>query len=403
MRILRVHNRYQERGGEDVCFEAEVDLLRAYGHEVSTLVVSNDDIPAQRSLLTTAKLAISTVWSTAGQQRVAEAITTHDPDVVHFDNTFPMLSPAVYSICRRMGKPVVQTLHNYRPLCPGAALFRDGKPCESCLGKTFPWPGVVHACYRDSRPESLAVASMIATHRIRGTWTRDVDRYITMTTFERNKYIEGGFPANKISIKPHFVDVKRHRDQPRREGLMVVGRRPAPQGFVTLLNAWQADPVTQLTIVGDGPLTDVVAKAAREHPLLNYVGRKSSDEILEMMAGAQALIAPTEMYETFGRVAIEAFAQATPVIASNAGATGEVVTHGVTGLQFEAGNSRDLQQRIRWAISHPDQLRTMGIKAREEFEQKYTPARNHAMLMNIYEEAMESVQGHRPSLSAAAD
>lgn len=396
MRILRVHNRYQERGGEDVCFDAEVELLRDFGEDVSTLIVTNDDIPDKRSPLESIKLAASTVWSRFGYERVDAAIREHRPDVVHFDNTFPLLSPAAYTACRKHGVPVVQTLHNYRLLCPNAVLYRDGHTCEECLGKVAPIPAIKHACYRDSRAQTGAVAAMITAHRMRGTWSRDVDRYITMTAFERNKFIQGGFPADRIVIKPHFV---RSGPPPpanaERSGLLYVGRLTEPKGLLTLIKAWQKVPAIRLTIVGDGPMTEETEAAARQYPLLDYVGRKSSDEILELMARAEMLVAPTQMYETFGRVAIEAFAQSTPVLAVNDGAIGEVVTDGVTGLHFRPGNVDDLSQRIRWAITHGAELREMGRNAREEYERRYTPETNYSELMDIYREVTNSSRGSR--------
>lgn len=397
MRILRIHNRYQERGGEDVCFDAEVELLCDFGEDVRTLIVTNDEIPDNRSFIDSAKLAASTVWSKTGQHRVTEAIREHQPDVVHFDNTFPLLSPAAYVACRREHVPVVQTLHNYRLLCPNASFYRDERPCEDCLGKPVPLPGIIHACYRNSRKESAAVAAMITAHRVRGTWTRDVDRYITMTEFERAKFIEGGFPADKFVIKPHFVESTGAPAQQERSGLLYVGRLTEAKGLLTLIKAWQRMPAISLTIVGDGPLTKETQEAADAHPLLNYVGRKSSDEILDLMSRAEMLVAPTQMYETFGRVAIEAFAQGTPVLAVDSGAIGEVVTDGVTGLHFKSGDIDDLAQRIQWAVTHSAELRQMGENAREEYERRYTPETNYHMLMDIYQQAIEAASHRQDS------
>jgi glycosyltransferase involved in cell wall biosynthesis len=399
MRILRIHNRYQERGGEDVCFDAEVRLLQNAGDEVRTLVVSNDAIPTQRSLMEAAKLARSTVWSRSGEQLIAEAIREFVPDVAHFDNTFPLLSPSAYHACLRMGVPVVQTLHNYRPLCPNVMFFRDNHTCEDCLGKAVPLPGIIHKCYRDSRSQTAAVAAMITVHRLRGTWTHDVDRYITMTEFERSKFIEGGFPPDRIVIKPHFVDVPRFPTTSHRSGFLVVGRLTSPKGIPTLITAWAQIQGARLIIVGDGPMSGDVQEIAARNPSIEYLGRKSSEDILRLMSGVEALIAPTQMYETFGRVAIEAFAQGTPVIASSIGATGEVVTHGKTGLHFSPGDGADLARKIRWALNHPSEMRQMGERARAEYMETFTPSANYQRLMEIYDEAKavaQRRQGHRP-------
>ena len=397
MRILRIHNRYQERGGEDVCFEAEVDLLRAHGDEVQVVIVSNDVIRADRSPLTSARLAASTVWSREGRRRVGAAIEAHRPDVAHFDNTFPLISPAAYLACRERGVAVVQTLHNYRPLCPGAAFYRDGRPCEDCLGKLVALPGIVHGCYRESRSQTAVVAAMNAFHQLRGTWRHDVDRYIAMTRFERDKFIAGGFPADRIVIKPHFVDPPAPPPQGDRRGLLYVGRLADGKGVPALLEAWQQEPHMPLTIVGDGPLSEQVAAIAARRPALHYLGRRSGGEIARLMGQAELLVSPSRFYETFGRVAIEAFAQGTPVLASRHGAIGEVVADGRTGLHFDPAVAGDLAAKLRWAAEHPAELRRMGDAARVAYAASYTPERNYQLLMAIYRDAIAAARSRTAS------
>ena len=157
MKILLVHNYYQIPGGEDVVFAAERQLLLEHGHEVIEYTVHNDAIERMNRL----KLAANTIWSTSHRRELAQLIAREKPDVAHFHNTFMLISPAAYYACRAAGVPVVQTLHNYRLLCPAATFFRDGQPCEDCLGRFFPLPGVVHACYRDSKATSAVVAGML--------------------------------------------------------------------------------------------------------------------------------------------------------------------------------------------------------------------------------------------------
>ena len=174
-RVLVVHNRYQQAGGEDVVFEEETRLLEGRGHHVARLVVDNDDIPQDRSALISLRLAASTVWSSAGAARVRAAVREAGADIVHFHNTFPLISPAAYSAARSEGAAVVQTLHNYRLLCPSANFYREGRPCEDCLHKPFPWPGIRHACYRGSRTATATTAAMLGVHHGLRTWTRQVD------------------------------------------------------------------------------------------------------------------------------------------------------------------------------------------------------------------------------------
>src|SRR3954452_18720116 len=197
MKILVVHNFYQQPGGEDRCLEAEVAMLRAHGDEVIQYTADNDPIDGMNRL----KAAARTVWSRPAARELRDLIREHRPAVAHFHNTFPLISPAAYYACRAERVPVVQTLHNFRLLCPNALFFRDGKVCEDCLGKAVPWPGVVHGCYRGSRTATAAVAAMITPHRALGTWREMVDVYIPLTEASRQKFIAGGLPANKLVVK----------------------------------------------------------------------------------------------------------------------------------------------------------------------------------------------------------
>ena len=202
MRILTLHNYYQQRGGEAEIFETEAALLESYGHHVIRYTVHNDAIKEMGRLET----ARATLWNTGSYDAIRALIRTEQPDVAHFHNTFPLISPAAYYAARDEGVPVVQTINNYRLMCPKAFFFREGRVCEDCLGKSFAWPGIAHACYRDSRAASAVVASMLAFHRTKKTWMDLVDVYaLALTEFAREKFIEGGLPAEKLVIKPNFV------------------------------------------------------------------------------------------------------------------------------------------------------------------------------------------------------
>jgi glycosyltransferase involved in cell wall biosynthesis len=313
-------------------------------------------------------------------------VRTEKPQVVHFHNTFPLISPAAYYAVKAEGVPVVQTLHNYRLFCTNAYFFRDGSVCEDCFGKALPWPGVLHACYRDSRAASATVAAMLTSHRALQTWTKMVDTYIVLTEFERQKFIQGGLPAEKLTVKPHFV----HPDPGVGEGsghyALFIGRLSPEKGVDTLLSAWEyIKEEVCLKIVGDGPLAPRVAEVARRVPGVEWLGQQPLEEVYRLMGGAHVLVFPSELYETFGRVAIEAFAKGTPVVASRIGAVAEVVDHGRTGLHFRPGDPKDLAQRVEWALSHPVELARMRREARAEFEAKYTVDRNYQMIRRIYE------------------
>jgi hypothetical protein len=187
--VLLVHERYRQRAGEDAVFDAELELLRGMGHPVDTLVVDNDAIPDDPGLGQKIRLGVETIWSRRGAGLVSRRLAARPVDVVHVHNTFPLLAVDL----RRgplVGAAVVQTIHNYRPICPAATLFRDGRPCEDCVGRAVAWPSVVHGCYRDSRVQTLPIAAMLATQRV--TSRRNVDAFIALTKFAASKLAEAG-------------------------------------------------------------------------------------------------------------------------------------------------------------------------------------------------------------------
>jgi glycosyltransferase involved in cell wall biosynthesis len=386
MKVLAVHNRYQQPGGEDQVFLAETTLLESYGHRVVRYSTHNDRVAGMNRLA----LAGNTLWNSSTYRELRALIRQERPHVAHFHNTFPLVSPAGYYAAKAEGVPVVQTLHNYRLLCPNALFFRDGRVCEDCMSKVIPWPGVVHKCYRGSRAASGLVTAMLTTHRVLRTWTEMVDAYVALTEFARRKFVEGGLPAEKMVVKPNFVYPDPGPGEGRGGYALFVGRLSPEKGVGTLLAAWERlDRPVPLKVVGDGPLREKVVEAPDRRPCVEYLGYRPAEEVHGLMKEASMLVFPSEWYETFGRVAAEAFATATPVIAADIGAIAELVEHGHTGLRFRPGDPEDLAAQVGWFLSHPEEHVRMRREARAEFEAKYTAERNHQMMMEIYESALE--------------
>ena len=385
MRILQVHNSYQQGGGEDVVVANERALLTDHGHETRLWSVSNDAIDGTWAKVRTAWQA---PYSPAARERMGEAIRDFTPGVVHVHNFFPLLTPSIYDACRDADIPLVQTLHNYRTICAAAILMRDGRVCEDCIDGS-PYQAVLHRCYRGSRLGSFAVARMIDVHRKRRTWQTKVDRFIALTEFGKAKFVEAGFPESRIAVKPNFVEDRRIHgvDGGISGGALFVGRLSPEKGVATFLRAWGSLEVP-LRVVGDGPsLASVQAAAA---PTVTCLGRQPAEVVAAEMARAAFLIFPSVWYETFGLTIVEAFCQGLPVIVSRMGGMVEIVEDGVTGLHFTPGNSEDLAAKVRWAEAHPEEMRRMGANARRAYEEKYTPEVNYRQLMAIYEQATDS-------------
>jgi glycosyltransferase involved in cell wall biosynthesis len=385
MKILLVHNAYQMPGGEDQVFAQEAELLRGRGNQVVVYRASNDQVKGQNPLVTVA----NTIWNKGAYLDLRERMHREKPDIVHVHNTFQVISPAIYYAANDEGIPVVQTLHNYRLLCPASTFFREGKVCEDCLGKKVPWPGVLHSCYRNSKLASAAVATMLATHNYKQTWSEMVSAYIALTDFARNKFIEGGFPAEKIFIKPNYLQTDPGPGDGKGNYALFVGRLTPEKGISTLLAAWrQIGSGFPLQIAGDGPLASEVEKASREMENVTWLKWLPREEILQRMKNASALILPSTWYEGFPMIISEAFAVGLPVITSNLGSMSSIVDHQRTGLHFEPGNAAALVEAVRWWSTHPAEAAFMRTEARLEYETKYTAEKNYAQMMNIYDSVL---------------
>jgi glycosyltransferase involved in cell wall biosynthesis len=390
MTILVAHNYYLQPGGEDQTFAAEVSLLEAKGHRV----IRYEDRNARIADRNTALAAVDAVWSRRSSRSVSELVRLHKPDIAHFHNTFPLISPSAYYAARREGAPVVQTLQNYRVMCPGATLFRNGVVCEECIDRKSLAPAIVNKCYRGSRSATATVATMLRIHRAAGTWRRKVDLYIAVTEMGRRKLIEGGLPASRIVVKPNFVSPDPRVGTGVGGYALFVGRLAPEKGISVLAEAWRELGQAPLLVAGDGPLASTAWPDG-----VSWIGRQPHEKILALMRDARVLIFPSQWYEGAPMTIVEAFACGLPVIASNLGAMAEMVAHEKTGLLFDAGDAADLARKVKWAFEHPAALEAMRVAARREFEEKYTADRNYEMLMAIYETAIANFKRERRAAS----
>jgi len=378
--VLSAHNHYQQPGGEDQVFAAEAELLENNGHRVVRYEEHNSRIENRHAALA----AMDALWSSKSARSFTELVQRYNPEVVHFHNTFPLISPAAYYAVQREGAAVVQTLHNFRLVCPGATLFREGEVCEECIEKKSLLPATQHGCYRGSRPATLAVAAMLTVHRAAGTWRRRVDAYIAPSEFARRKFIEGGLPASRIVVKPNFVSPDPGVGEGSGGYALFVGRLSAEKGIAVLVSAWRELSHIALVVAGDGPLA-----GTEWPPGVSWIGSQRRERILALMRDARVLIIPSLCYETGPLTLFEGFACGLPVIASNLGSMAERVTHQQTGLLFNPGDAADLARQVRWAFEHPEAIETMRRAARREFEEKYTAETNYKMLIAIYEQAIK--------------
>ena len=387
MRILIVHNRYQQPGGEDAVARTEFNLLKGFGQEVRLYERSNDEIK-DYSFLERINSLREMGWSEDSYNDIRKILKEFSPDVVHCHNIFFTITPSVYQACRDEGVPVVQSLHNFRLLCSNALFFRGGKVCEECLEHKNLWRGVYYGCYRNSRLMTALVVRMLQDHWKRGTWLDMVDLYITATEFSRRKYIMAGIPAEKIAVKPNVNlsdTVKENQDQGY---ALYAGRLTPEKGARVLLEAWKKKACLPLKIVGDGPLAAELKKGFEDIQEVEFLGFVPEDRYDECMKGAKFLIVPSLCYENFPRVVAEAYSYGVPVLASSLGGFPEIVSEGKTGLLFRPGDVDHLLEKIQWMVSHQDHRPAMRENIRQVYATVYSARKNYEMLIDIYKKAI---------------
>ena len=382
MRVLMVHAAYQQRGGEDSVVDTEVTLLRDHGHEVQLYLRHNDEATSAGRI----SVASQALWSRRSEADVGRLVETFKPDVVHVHNTWPMVSPSVYWPAFKAGVPVVQTLHNFRLMCPQAMFLREGKICEDCLG-TLPWRGVLRGCYRKSRVQTALLASTVQLHRAVGSYERAVTLFVALSAFSKSKFVQGGLDADRIVIKPNFIEDTGDGMLDQRTGGLFVGRLSDEKGISVLLDALRLGQAP-VTVIGDGDWGQQTRQQLGGHAL----GFRPVAEILSRMKSAAYLVLPSLCGENFPRTIAEAYSCGLPVIASRLGAMAELIEDGETGLLFEVGNARDLADKLAWAETHPQEMLRMGRAARQRYLERYTPDRNHDELMAIYRKAQSLIR-----------
>jgi glycosyltransferase involved in cell wall biosynthesis len=395
MRVLVAHNYYQQAGGEDGVFRDESALLEEYGDSVLTIERRNEEIESEGPIRRIG-VAAGTIWNQTSYRESRRLMQEFRPAVMHVHNTLPLLSPSIYHAARAEGVAVVQTLHNYRILCAGALFFRDGRPCEDCLGKRVPLNGIRHKCYRGSTAASTAVTASTSIHRLFRTWTRTINRYIAMTEFGKSRFVAGGLPEGKIAVKPHFVRNAPERGTGGGGYFLFVGRLTYEKGVQVLLEAWSRQRSgLQLYVVGDGPESASVSRTAAGLEGVKVLGGLPPDRVLQLMRDATAVVVPSLWYETFGRVVTEAFACGTPVIVSDVGAIAELVEDGVTGFRFPPGDPDALAERLNRFGNSEIATTEMRDAAYGQYQLRYTPNVNYKLLLNVYRDAIEDASAQK--------
>lgn len=389
-KILIVHNKYQFAGGEDTVVAQDSALLSKYDHKVFLYERHNDELKS-RGRLGRLLLPFETLYSVRTVREVRKMIRDNHIDIVHVHNTLPLISLSVYYAAKKEGCRLVQTLHNFRFVCPGAILFRDNHLCEDCLTKGLSC-SVQHSCYRSSKVQTALVAFMTWFHRKIKTFQLP-DAYIALTEFQKSRFIPF-LPKEKIFVKPNYLEKPILKDdtdvlaQITQLGdyYLYVGRIEKVKGIFVMLEAFKNMPDRKLVILGSGPEDEAVRTFIKEYSCSNisFLGFTPHEKALLYLSHAKAMLLPTLWYEGFPMSIVESMALGIPVIASDSANIASILEHKKHGYLFQTGNSVDLCDGIRWIAADADRMREIQNNCLDTFENLYTPEVSYQKLMNIY-------------------
>lgn len=399
MKVLQLHNEYFGGfGGEDTVLRLENELLRSRGHDVRQLLVSTVELKGANPLRLL-QAAVGAVWSGKGYEAVANEVRAFQPDVVHVHNTFPLLSPSVYYAVHRNGACVVQTLHNYRFTCANGLLLRDGVPCEDCVGRAK-WRGAIYRCYHGSAGISGSVVALQTGHRLAGTFVREVDAYIALTSFQREIVIRDGLPAERIHVKPNFSRcvISANEQCERKKQIVFIGNIRSEKGTDLLLEAWtKVRPEGyRLLLLGDGPDRAEFQRQYASDDSMVWMGFQRPADVARVLGESKYIAVCSRWYEGFPMVLLEAFSSRTPAIAPDHAAFPEILGGGKCGFLFEPSNADSLAHALRLAVSSGESRWLEQSEAAFTKAGEYNAGSNYARLMEVYKAAREHYSRSQP-------
>jgi glycosyltransferase involved in cell wall biosynthesis len=378
MKIVQVHNFYKIQGGEATVVGLEKDALEKEGHQIVPYYRNNDEID-QFSSIEKLRLIKQTTWSEKTYTTFREFLQKERPDICHVHNFLPLISPSIFQACYDENVPVVQTLHNYRLICTNGLLLREGKVCELCLGKSA-YQAVAKKCYRNSAPQTWAVARMLEKNKTKKTWTEKVDAYLCLTEFAKSKFIAHGIPKEKLLVKPNMAPVPNQIEKTETEPYFIfVGRLTASKG-VQLLKEIAPTIAIPIWLVGEGELQGELQGIKN----LKILGKQAYQKTLSLIKNAEGLILPSLWYEGMPMTILEAFALKTPVLASNLGAMQSLIRPKENGLLFEPGSTQELIENLNFVLKNKDTMDQITQNAFRDYEEKFSVAPNVKLLTQIY-------------------
>ncbi|MEX6586745.1 glycosyltransferase family 4 protein [Paraclostridium bifermentans] len=385
--VLMAHNYYQVPGGEDTVFHNEVKMLEKNGHNVTKYTRHNDEIKG--GLINKLKLGIDTIFSFKTYKEVKELIDKNNIDVVHVHNTLPLISPSIYYAARAKRVPVVQTIHNFRLLCPGATFTKKGQICEACINKGL-GQSLKNRCYRNSFSQTLIMYAMLKIHRLIGTYKKI--NYIALTEFNKNKLLNLVNNEERVYVKPNFIEEKEQVSRKLENYFVYIGRLDEIKGIKFLVESWKSiNNDINLYIIGDGSEKENIEKFVDENnikntKLLGFMERSKAFKVIEK---SRAVIIPSKCYEGFPMTIAESFSLGVPIIGSKLGNIESIIDDRYNGLLFNTNSSESLTDLVEKLFYNRDLNIELGNNAYETFTKFYTDKENYKILSKIYSNICE--------------
>lgn len=375
MKILQVHNIYIGKTGEEAVLNEEKLVMEENGHEVIQFIKDNSDLDSF-SKLERIRMLLSLNSSSKIAEEFGLLLDSEKPDVCHVHNTFPIITPVVYEVCRSRKIPVVQTLHNYKMICTNSLLFRNGEVCELCLNKSL-YNSIKYKCYRGSYFATAAQAHVIQSHRNKGTWDNLIDKYICLTEFQKQKLVSGGLPEAKAVVKPNFL-TQAGTNIEYGSYFLFVGRLNDSKGLQDLLYLFRQNMSSKFVLIGKSDNPDVF----NEFDNVDHLGEQGRNVVLEHMRKCKAVLFPSKYYEGMPMVILEAFSHRKPVIARNTGAMSSMIEHGVNGFKYDDRSS--LIDFVELVEGDENLVLNLGENAFKHYEEKYSKEIGYKNLINTY-------------------
>jgi glycosyltransferase involved in cell wall biosynthesis len=404
VRVIVVHNRYRQSSpsGENIVVEDELALLRSAGLDVEAISPTSDEISAYtRGQL--AGLTVRPSYSRSVIRDLEQRIQSHRPDIIHVHNVYPLISPAVIRVAKRRGVRVVHSVHNYRLTCANGTHFRDGSVCTDCLDRRIRWPAAKHSCYRGSLSQTTAMLPSMALHR--STWGM-VDRFFVLHDFAR-MYLEAiGIQPDRISLKANAVPDLGPVTGPGSDGFIYAGRLEVAKGVPLLLDAWARSGLgeeSRLTIVGDGTLRNYVEQRSRRLRNVDYVGRTTRAEVLNLVDSAAAVVVPSMWFEGSPLLIAEGASRGRPAVVTRMGGLPDLVGNDRGWIADPTPSS--LANVLVGAHRVSDEGRQrMALACRRHYELTSSPDVVLDRLLELYESVLAADSASAPrSLSQIGD